>query len=102
MKEIDLNEFDVTITENGVKIIDCYADWCHPCKTLKPILEEISSEFPDIGVSKINVDKFPEIMERVGARNIPTVLFYKDGTLVDKVSGTKPKSFYVDTINNMS
>lgn len=73
------------ITKNGLVLVDFYAEWCGPCQKLAPILEEI--DFMD--VLKVDTDKFMELAIKHGVMSIPTLCFYKDGEVVEKVIGLK-------------
>lgn len=83
--------FDGVVSE-GVSLIDLFAPWCGPCVTLSPIIEEISNEYPDVKVGKVDVDENSEIASKLSVRNIPTLLIYKDGSIVDRKTGIISKS----------
>ena len=88
------DEFDSSIL-NGEKpsLIDFWAEWCQPCKMLAPTVEELAGEYEGQAViGKVNVDDNPEISAKYGIRNIPTILFIKNGEVVDKQVGAVPKS----------
>lgn len=74
-------------------MVDFWAEWCGPCRTIAPFVEQISEEYKDKAVvAKVDVDSCPGIAARYGIRNIPTVLFFKNGELADKQVGAVPKS----------
>lgn len=73
------------IISKGITLIDFYADWCGPCKMLMPILEDIDF----VNVVKVNVDNFPDIATKLGIMSIPTLCFYKDGELKERLIGFK-------------
>lgn len=81
-------------------VVDFYADWCGPCQMLKPILEEISEEREDVKIVKVNVDDARELSEKFGIFSIPTVLFFKNGDLVDKFVGYQNKDSVNKKINS--
>ncbi len=82
-------------------IVDFWAEWCGPCKQIGPILEEISEEKKElINIIKINIDENPETPQKYGVRGIPTLIFFKDGKLIDIKVGSLPKSSLVEWINN--
>ena len=74
-------------------IIDFYADWCGPCKMVAPVLEELAKEYEGKAlIGKVNVDHNPNISMQFGIRNIPALLYFKNGQVVDKQIGVVPKS----------
>ena len=77
---------------SGLILIDCYADWCGPCKMMAPILEEIAEERQDVKVCKVNVDEQPELASQFGVMSIPTLLVFRDGKLVNQAVGARPKA----------
>ena len=82
-----------------VAIIDFWAEWCGPCKAIAPIIEELAEDYKDQAlIGKVDVDSNPEISMRYGIRNIPTILFIKNGEVVDKQVGAVPKSTLEDTL----
>jgi len=73
-------------------MVDFWAEWCGPCRMIAPIVEELSRQFKDkILVAKCDVDDCPRAAAEFGIRNIPTILFFKNGELVDKQVGSAPK-----------
>ena len=90
MRIITGNEFDEE-TKNGITLVDFYADWCGPCKMLSPILEELASEYQNIKFVKVNCDNDIELAERFGIMSIPAVFILKDGNVIGKTGGYRPK-----------
>jgi len=78
---------------DGLAIVDFWAEWCGPCKIVAPIVEQLAEDFEDRGlvVGKVDVDSNPQTASRFGVRSIPSILFFKDGELVDSVIGAVPK-----------
>ncbi len=72
-------------------LVDFWATWCGPCRMLAPVIEEISEERNDIKVCKIDVDEEPELAAEYGIQSIPTLIVFKDGKLVKKSIGVRPK-----------
>lgn len=93
--------FDDVITNAGKPaIVDFWAEWCGPCRMLTPIVHELSEEFADkVVVAKVDVDSNPGISMKFGIRNIPTILFFKDGEVADKQVGVVPKGVLADKLN---
>lgn len=89
-------------------IVDFWAPWCGPCRMVAPILDELAVEYNEkIVVAKVNTDENPEWAMRYGVQGIPTMLFVKDGELVDRMVGAAPKPFIqqrvdalLETVNN--
>ncbi|MGI6073725.1 MAG: thioredoxin [Fermentimonas sp.] len=97
---------DATVEEvlgtDKLVVIDFWAEWCGPCKMVGPIIDEIAEEYKDkIVVGKVDVDNNDETTAKYGIRNIPTVLFIKNGEIVDKVVGAGSKSMFTDKIDKL-
>ena len=92
--------FDSLLEGEKLVIVDFWATWCGPCRMLSPLLDEVEEEMSDkITVVKVNVDDADEIAMRYRIMSIPTLLFFKNGQVVDKPVGAMPKSTLVDKIN---
>ena len=92
--------FDGLLADEKLVIVDFWATWCGPCRMLSPLLDEVEEEMADkITVVKVNVDDADEIAMRYRIMSIPTLLFFKNGQLVDKSVGAMPKSALVEKIN---
>jgi thioredoxin 1 len=74
-------------------VVDFWAEWCGPCKLISPVLDELAGEYDGkVKVTKLNVDENPSTSAKYGVRSIPTLLFFKDGQIVDQVIGAVSKS----------
>ena len=92
--------FDGLLQSEKLVIVDFWATWCGPCRMLSPLLDEVEEEMADkIVVVKVNVDDADEIAMRYRIMSIPTLIFFKDGVMVDRSVGALPKSMLVDKIN---
>ena len=92
--------FDELLVSEKLVIVDFWATWCGPCRMLSPLLDEVEAEMEDrIEVVKVNVDDADEIAMRYRIMSIPTLLFFKNGEMVDRTVGAMPKSTLVDKIN---
>jgi len=103
LKDISTKEFDELLADTTVPIIlDLWAEWCHPCKRIKPYLEEIAeSHSGTIQVARVNVDHYPELAARYGVMGIPTVIFFKDGKEVARLIGAQPKKAYLKKLEEI-
>jgi len=82
--------------------VDFWATWCGPCRAVAPIIDELSKEYEGKAlVGKVDVDDNPEVCEKYGIRNIPTILFFKNGVLADKQVGSVPKTALVAKIESL-
>jgi len=89
---IDDKNFDSFVKGNEKVVVDCYADWCMPCRMVSPILEELSKEMDGVAFAKLNVDYSQNVAMRYGIMSIPTILLFKNGELADMVVGAMPKA----------
>ena len=72
-------------------LLDFWASWCGPCRMVSPVIDEIAGERSDIKVGKINVDEQPELARQFGVMSIPTLIVMKNGQIVSKAAGARPK-----------
>ncbi len=82
------------VIESGKPVVvDLWAEWCGPCRLIGPLIEELAEEYASrVEIGKLNVDENSDTPNEYGVRNIPTVLFFKDGELADKVVGAVSKA----------
>ena len=89
----DENFADEIETAEGLSMVDFWAEWCGPCRLVGPVIEELAEEYSDrVKVGKLDVDANPDTALRFNVRSIPSILFFKDGELVDTVVGALPKA----------
>ena len=104
MKEIVIEnevQFFEVINE-GVCLVDFYADWCGPCKMLAPFVEEVAEEFEGrVKVCKVNVDDVESLAYKYNVRSIPTLLYFKDGKLKDTNVGFQGKNEIVSNLEKL-
>ena len=85
-------DFAATLQKNSLAVVDCYADWCAPCKMIAPFIEELAGEYDGkVAFLKVDVDNSPNVAIQFGIRSIPTLLFFKNGKMVDQQVGALPK-----------
>ena len=88
------------IQSNKLVIVDFWAEWCGPCKMIAPLLDEVAKEMNDkVKIVKVNVDEEQQLAQQYGIYNIPTLLFFKEGTVREQVVGTAAKKVLVEKIN---
>ncbi len=96
----DANFDEIVLKSDKPVVVDFWAEWCGPCRMIAPFIEEISKEFSGKAlVTKCDVDNNPGVAAKFGIRNIPTVLFFKEGKIADKQVGAVPKANFVNKLN---
>ena len=97
VKEIKEKDFDNSI-KGGKVLVDCYADWCGPCRMLSPIVDEVSEELKDVTFYKLNVDDAEDVSTKYGIMSIPTLLIFDKGELKEQLVGFKTKEELIDIL----
>ena len=93
---------EVVLKSNQPVVVDFWAEWCGPCKMLGPTIEELAGDFDGkVVVGKVDVDANQDFASKYGVRNIPRVLIFKDGEVVDRQVGVAPKQTYVDALTKL-
>ena len=105
MENISLEDFDLLLEGDQLVVIDFFAEWCGPCKMMKPIIEELIEENKDndkIKILTIDVDQRPEISSRYDIMSIPSFLFIKNGDVLFQQAGATTKDFFIEKIKEFS
>jgi len=91
--EITDSNFKEYIDSGKPLVLDFWAEWCGPCRMVAPIIDELAKEYDgQVNIGKVDVDNNNDVATEFGIRNIPTILFFKDGKMVDKQVGAVPKA----------
>jgi len=99
--ELNENNFDEIVLKSKQPVmVDFWAVWCAPCRAIAPFVEQIATESKGKAVvGKVDIEQSPEIANRYGIRNIPTILFFKDGQLANKHVGLASKAALANMLN---
>lgn len=96
------SDFDQFLKAKKDMAVDFYADWCGPCKIMSPIFNEVANEISSkVSFAKVNVDDSPNTAEKFSIMGVPTVLYFKSGSLVDKTVGAIPKNAFRNKIKEI-
>ncbi|QZE14332.1 thioredoxin [Halosquirtibacter laminarini] len=98
----DANFDEVVIQSEQPVLVDFWAEWCGPCRMLTPVVEELAKEYEGkVVVTKMDVDNNQGTAAKYGIRNIPTILFFKGGEVVDKQVGAVPKTILASKLDSL-
>jgi thioredoxin 1 len=104
VSEFDDNNFDSEVLQaSGPVLVDFWAPWCGPCRMIAPVIEELAKEnVGSIKIGKLNTDQGQNTAMRYGVDAIPTLIFFKDGEVVETIRGVQPKSRLQQTIDSIT
>jgi thioredoxin 1 len=100
--ELTAENFDETVN-NGISLVDFWAPWCGPCRMIAPVIDELANDFDGkANICKVNTDEQQDLAVKFGVRSVPTILFMKDGEVVDQVIGAQSKQALTDKLNSIA
>ena len=101
-KYIELTTANFDVAKEGVSLVDFWAPWCGPCRMLAPVIDELAEEFEGKAkICKVNTDEVQDLAVEFGIRSIPTLLFFKNGEVVEQMVGAQSKQAIADKINSL-
>lgn len=102
-KYIELNQTNMEETiKEGVVLVDFWAPWCGPCRMIAPVIDELAGDFEGkANICKVNTDEEQDLAVKYGIRSIPTIIFIKNGEVVDQLIGATSKQALTDKINSL-
>ncbi len=99
-KYIELSKENFDVVKEGVALVDFWAPWCGPCRMIAPVIDELAEDFDGKAkICKVNTEEQQDLAIEHGIRSIPTILFYKDGEVVETMVGATSKQVLADKIN---
>lgn len=99
--ELTASNFEATVN-SGIAVVDFWAPWCGPCRMVAPIIEELAEEYEGKAkICKVNTDEEQDLAVKFGIRSIPTILFLKDGKVVDQMVGAAAKQTFKQKIDSL-
>ena len=90
VEELTNNGFDELVSNNNIVVVDFFAEWCMPCLMMAPVIDELDQKISGMKFAKINVDDNQELARKHGVMSIPTLVIFKEGKEIDRITGALP------------
>lgn len=103
VREVTDQNFDAEVLQSAVPtVIDFWAEWCAPCRAIAPIVKDLAEQYDGkVKIVKMNIDENPNTPGKYGVRAIPTVLAFKGGTVVEQITGARPRSAFEEMVQKL-
>jgi thioredoxin 1 len=101
VEALTTDQFDSTVTDNDIVVIDFWAPWCGPCRGFAPVFEEVAEETPDVKFVKVNTDEEQALAGHFGIRSIPTLMIFREQVIVFQQPGALPKGALADLLGQV-
>jgi thioredoxin len=99
----NIEQFNALVKGDKPVMLDFYADWCGPCRTLLPTVEKLADEYNDrVDIYKVNVDAQAQLAQHFKVRSIPALFFIKDGEVIDRAGGVLPENMLREKLDNLA
>lgn len=95
---LTLDNFESTVTSDGITLVDFWAEWCGPCRAFAPIFEEVAAENPDITFAKVDTEAEQQLAGMLNIQSIPTLMIFRDGIQLFNQAGALPKAALADLV----